>query len=48
MEIKRTFDILPHALKSYPFEDCLAAKVNGKWETPQSKIKRGNNGEKKG
>lgn len=32
MEIKRTFDILPHALKSYPFEDCLAAKVNGKWE----------------
>ena len=32
MEIKRTFDILPYALKNHPFEDCLAAKVNGEWK----------------
>ena len=31
MEIKRTFDILPYALKNHPFEDCLAAKENGEW-----------------
>ena len=31
MDIKRTFDILPYALKNHPFEDCLAAKENGKW-----------------
>jgi long-chain acyl-CoA synthetase len=31
MEITRTFDILPYALKNHPFEDCLAAKENGVW-----------------
>ena len=31
MEITRTFDILPYALKNHPFDDCLAAKENGKW-----------------
>jgi long-chain acyl-CoA synthetase len=31
MNITRTFDILPYALKNNPFEDCLAAKENGKW-----------------
>lgn len=33
MEIKRTFDILPYALKNHPFKDCLAAKINGQWKT---------------
>ena len=37
MEIKRTFDILPFALKNHPLEDCLAAKVNGKWEKLSTK-----------
>lgn len=32
MEIKRTFDILPYALKNHPFDDCLAAKVNDDWK----------------
>lgn len=31
MEIKRTFDILPYALKKFPLDDCLASKQNGKW-----------------
>ena len=31
MEITRTFDILPYALKNHPFDDCLAAKENGEW-----------------
>lgn len=32
MEIKRTFDILPHALATHPLDNCLVSKVNGKWE----------------
>jgi long-chain acyl-CoA synthetase len=32
MKITRTFDILPHALQNHPFDDCLAAKENGKWK----------------
>ena len=43
MEIKRTFDILPYALKNHPFDDCLAAKVNDDWKIWQesnSKLNR--------
>lgn len=31
--IKRTFDILPYALKNHPLENCLASKENGQWKT---------------
>lgn len=31
MEITRTFDILPYALKNHPLPDCLASKENGVW-----------------
>lgn len=31
MEITRTFDILPYALKNHPLSDCLASKENGVW-----------------
>lgn len=33
MEVKRTFDILTHALANKPLEVALANKVNGKWNT---------------
>ena len=47
MEIKRTFDILPYALKNHPFDDCLAAKVNDDWKVYSTqefsdKVKRNN------
>lgn len=32
MEITRTLDLLPYQLQNFPQPDCLAAKVNGKWE----------------
>ncbi|MFD2512722.1 AMP-dependent synthetase/ligase [Pontibacter locisalis] len=32
MEITRTLDLLPYQLMNFPQPDCLAAKVNGKWE----------------
>lgn len=35
MDIRRTFDILPHLQQKYNKPDCFAAKVNGQW-TPLS------------
>ncbi|MBC8082233.1 MAG: long-chain fatty acid--CoA ligase [Hymenobacter sp.] len=35
MDIRRTFDILPHLQQKYSKPDCLASKVNGEW-TPLS------------
>ncbi|UYZ65221.1 long-chain fatty acid--CoA ligase [Hymenobacter weizhouensis] len=35
MDIRRTFDILPHLEQKYNKPDCFAAKVNGQW-TPLS------------
>ncbi len=32
MSIKRTFDFLDYALKTYPKEDAFSVKRNGKWE----------------
>ncbi|WP_242923713.1 AMP-dependent synthetase/ligase [Pontibacter liquoris] len=32
MNISRTFDLLPDQLQKYPQPDCLAVKLNGKWE----------------
>ena len=33
MEIRRTFDVLDHAMKTYPRTDALASKVDGQWVT---------------
>lgn len=33
MEIRRTFDVLDYALKTYPRTDALASKVDGQWVT---------------
>ncbi|GIV34803.1 MAG: AMP-dependent synthetase [Chitinophagales bacterium] len=32
MSYTRLFDILPHQLKNFPQEDCLACKENGQWK----------------
>ncbi|MDX5423199.1 MAG: long-chain fatty acid--CoA ligase [Hymenobacteraceae bacterium] len=32
MKITRTLDLLPYQMQQFPQPDCLAAKVNGKWE----------------
>lgn len=32
MEIRRVFDVLPYQLEKYPQEDCLVAKIKGRWE----------------
>ncbi|UYZ58750.1 AMP-dependent synthetase/ligase [Hymenobacter latericus] len=32
MDVRRTFDILPHQLKNFPKADCLAAKQSGNWQ----------------
>ena len=32
MEVRRSFDILPYQLENSPKADCLAAKLNGKWQ----------------
>ncbi|MFC7666170.1 AMP-binding protein [Hymenobacter humi] len=31
MDVRRTFDILPHQLASFPKKDALAAKIDGQW-----------------
>ncbi len=33
MKIKRTFDILPYALATYPLDNCLVSKEDGKWKS---------------
>jgi long-chain acyl-CoA synthetase len=33
MEIRRTFDVLDYAYKTYPRKDALAAKIDGQWVT---------------
>jgi long-chain acyl-CoA synthetase len=33
MEIRRTFDVLDHAIMTYPRTDALASKVDGQWVT---------------
>lgn len=33
MEIRRIFDVLDHALETYPRPDALASKVDGQWVT---------------
>lgn len=33
MEIKRTFDTLSYALATYPLDNCLVSKENGKWKS---------------
>ncbi|TSA36160.1 MAG: long-chain fatty acid--CoA ligase [Porphyromonadaceae bacterium] len=33
MEIRRAFDVLDHAMKTYPRTDALASKVDGQWVT---------------
>ncbi|MDF7814615.1 long-chain fatty acid--CoA ligase [Hymenobacter sp. YC55] len=35
MDIRRTFDILPHLQQEYNKPDCFASKINGEW-TPMS------------
>ncbi|MCD6347957.1 MAG: AMP-binding protein, partial [Bacteroidales bacterium] len=33
MNITRVFEVLEYQMATYPREDCLGAKVNGKWIT---------------
>ncbi|GEO02981.1 AMP-dependent synthetase [Adhaeribacter aerolatus] len=32
MEIKRVFDVLPYQLQHFPQDDCMVAKIEGRWE----------------